>query len=71
VNHGSNGFEVNPLDENEITNRLREMANMDSTRRKMMGDSNAKIIEQWSPKRFSDGLLAAVEIATGTSAKGK
>jgi len=60
---GINGFGFDPDNSQQLTNLMLKMsaANFD---RQQMGDAAFQHIQNYSPKRFADGLAKAVEFAT-------
>ena len=63
VEEGVNGWTVDPLDVAAITARLTELA-APATDRVAMGLAGARIVADYGPARFGDGLAAAIERAT-------
>ena len=60
---GINGFGFDPDNSQQLTNLMLKMsaANFD---RQRMGDAAFQHIQNYSPKRFADGLAKAIEYAT-------
>lgn len=63
VEEGVNGWTVDPLDVAAITARLKELA-APATDRAAMGLSGARIVANYGPDRFGEGLAAAIARAT-------
>jgi glycosyltransferase involved in cell wall biosynthesis len=59
VQHGENGFLVDPTDSNDLADRLRDMAS-DGDRRKHMGHRSLQIIADWGLERFASGFMDCV-----------
>ena len=59
VDEGVNGWTVDPLDVAAITARLTELA-APNTDRVAMGIAGARIVADYGPGRFGDGLAAAI-----------
>jgi glycosyltransferase involved in cell wall biosynthesis len=62
VQPGYNGFLFDPFDVDELAQRLIEVA-ADPAWREAMGRESLKVIAEWSPERFADGLLQAARVA--------
>jgi glycosyltransferase involved in cell wall biosynthesis len=66
VHEGENGFTFNPLDVNEMAQMMRKVSAADFPPKKFR-QSSLKIISQWGPERFAQGVLRAVESAMAKS----
>jgi glycosyltransferase involved in cell wall biosynthesis len=62
VHRGRNGFVFDPLNVEELSARLTEIASVHCDRR-AMGQCGRQIISQWGPDRYADGLSQAVGLA--------
>jgi glycosyltransferase involved in cell wall biosynthesis len=67
VRDGRNGFTFDPCDVEALATLLSKVADMTSEERSEMGGASRKIISQWEPGRFADGLKRAVDCALLTS----
>ena len=63
VQHGDNGFLVNPNDIEGMAHALRQMMIMDEARRETMGATSRKIVANWGTERFANGLREASRAA--------
>ncbi|MDH7974648.1 glycosyltransferase family 4 protein [Sphingomonas sp. AR_OL41] len=64
VDHGVNGWTVDPLDDADIAQRLIDLA-APATDRDAMGAAASRIVADFGPARFGAGVAAAVERARG------
>jgi len=62
VEHGANGWLVDPLDTADIAGRLADLAASETDRAAMAARGQA-IVANYGPDRFGDGLAAAVRVA--------
>ena len=63
VEEGINGFTFDPDDQEQLANRLLEVASLSSDRRQGLGDAGRRIVANFGPERFADGLTHAAEKA--------
>ena len=63
VQTGVNGFTFDPCDVDELAGLMQRVAAMTDERRLAMGRASQRIIADWGPERFADGLMQAVEAA--------
>jgi glycosyltransferase involved in cell wall biosynthesis len=63
VEHGVNGFTFDPYDIDALGGLIRRVAAMTHERRRAMGRASQRIIADWGPERFADGLMEAVRAA--------
>lgn len=63
VRDGVNGFAFDPCNVADLAELMRRVAVMPDERRQAMGRAGQRIIRDWGPERFADGLLKAVEVA--------
>jgi 1,2-diacylglycerol 3-alpha-glucosyltransferase len=63
VKHGANGFTFDPYDLDELAGLMRRVAAMTDEQRLAMGRAGQRIIADWGPERFADGLMKAVDVA--------
>jgi glycosyltransferase involved in cell wall biosynthesis len=63
VKDGINGFTFDPGDQEQLTSRLLEMASFSQERREELGKAGSRIVAEFGPERFADGLLRAAESA--------
>jgi glycosyltransferase involved in cell wall biosynthesis len=61
VQNGVNGFVFDPFD--IISRLLLEISSMDNDIRQKMGNESLRIIKEWGPERFANGLYEAVRCA--------
>jgi glycosyltransferase involved in cell wall biosynthesis len=59
---GVNGYKINPLDLNMITNKIETLA-WQGVRCGTMGSAAREAVSAWGPARFAEGLVQAGEIA--------
>jgi glycosyltransferase involved in cell wall biosynthesis len=64
VRDGVNGFTFDPCDVEELAGLMRRLAAMTDGQRQALGRAGQRIIADWGPERFADGLMQAVRIAT-------
>jgi glycosyltransferase involved in cell wall biosynthesis len=65
VRDGVNGFTFNPLDVEEIAQKMLRLTNSPALL-PALGQASREIIAQWSPQRFADGLTQALALASST-----
>ena len=63
VRNGVNGFTFDPEDVEELAGLMQRMAAMRDGQRVAMARAGQRIIADWGPQRFADGLLQAVRAA--------
>jgi glycosyltransferase involved in cell wall biosynthesis len=63
VEHGVNGFTFDPYDVPALADLMQRVAAMTDERRAAMGAAGQRIIADWGPERFADGLMKAVQVA--------
>jgi glycosyltransferase involved in cell wall biosynthesis len=63
VQDGGNGFTFDPYDVEELAGLMQRVAAMSDERRRAMGRASERIIADWGPERFADGLMQAVRVA--------
>jgi 1,2-diacylglycerol 3-alpha-glucosyltransferase len=63
VKNGSNGFTFDPCDVEELAGLMHRVAAMTDAQRDAIGEAGRRIIAEWGPERFADGLMRAVEAA--------
>jgi len=63
VEEGINGFTFDPDDQEQLANRLLEMASLSSDGRQGLGDAGRRIVANFGLERFADGLTHAAEKA--------
>ena len=64
-----NGFTFDPLDEQDLVERLLQMAAFSDDERKNLSDASYRIASNFAPERFGEGLEHAVSVAIGASQK--
>ena len=62
---GTTGARFDPLDIEEMTQKLIWMTQLTTEERQSMGKRAAKVVEEWGPDRFAKGMLDALELAAG------
>jgi glycosyltransferase involved in cell wall biosynthesis len=62
VRDGGNGFTFDPLDVRRLADVMVEVASAGCDRA-AMGEASRRIIADWGPERFADGLMRAVAVA--------
>jgi glycosyltransferase involved in cell wall biosynthesis len=63
VQDGVNGFSFDPYDVEALAGLMQRVAALADDRRLAMGEAGRRIIADWGPERFADGLMQAVEVA--------
>jgi glycosyltransferase involved in cell wall biosynthesis len=63
VENGINGLAFDPDDIQALAALMRRVAAMTDERRAAMGRAGQRIIADWGPERFADGLMQAVQLA--------
>jgi glycosyltransferase involved in cell wall biosynthesis len=63
VQDGVNGFSFDPYDVEALASLMQRVAAMADEQRRTMGEAGRRIIADWGPERFADGLMQAVEVA--------
>jgi glycosyltransferase involved in cell wall biosynthesis len=63
VQDGVNGFTFDPYDVDELARLMQRVAAMTDGQRHAMGAVGRRIIADWGPERFAEGLMKAVEAA--------
>jgi 1,2-diacylglycerol 3-alpha-glucosyltransferase len=63
VQDGVNGFTFDPYDVDELASLMQRIAAMTDEQRHAMGRAGQRIIADWGPERFADGLMQAVQVA--------
>ena len=63
VEVGVNGFTFDPCDVEELAGLMQRVAAMSDGQRDAMGRAGQRIIADWGPERFADGLMQAVQAA--------
>jgi 1,2-diacylglycerol 3-alpha-glucosyltransferase len=58
-----NGFTFDPFDEQELVERLSQMASLSDDERKSLSDASYGISANFAPKRFGEGLEQAARLA--------
>ena len=58
-----NGFTFDPFDEQELVERLSQMASLSDDERKSLSDASYEISATFAPKRFGEGLEQAARLA--------
>src|SRR5262249_24131879 len=64
-----NGFTFGPFDEQELVERLLQMASLSTDERKSLSDASYRILANFAPQCFGEGLEQAVTIAAKRSKK--
>jgi 1,2-diacylglycerol 3-alpha-glucosyltransferase len=67
---GTTGARFNPLDIDEITNKLTWMAGLSESNRRAMGLRAAEIVSTLGPDRFARGAIQALEFARAQPRRG-
>jgi 1,2-diacylglycerol 3-alpha-glucosyltransferase len=63
VQDGVNGFTFDPCDVEELAGLMHQVAAMPDGQRDEMAEAGHRIIADWGPERFADGLVQAVQVA--------
>lgn len=68
VQEGVNGFTFDPFDVEAMAQAMLQLASLPSQRREKMGQASGRIIADWGPERFGEGLrqAAAKALETGS-----
>ncbi len=61
VRDGLNGYTFDPNDQTELTRLMCRMSEMDAESRTAMGDASRRIVADWGPDRFAEGLVQAID----------
>ena len=70
VREGENGFTFGPCDIEKLADLMRLISCLDREARLRMGAESRRIISQWSPRRFADGVADAASRAVKAPAYG-
>jgi len=70
VEHGCNGFIFDPLDTQEMSQKMLKVATMSELQRHDMSIHSLKKINEWSPERFANSLKNCISIATKAGKRG-
>jgi glycosyltransferase involved in cell wall biosynthesis len=62
---GTTGARFDPLDIEEMIQKLTWMTQLTTEERQSMGQRAAEVVEEWGPDRFAEGMLEALELAAG------
>jgi len=65
-----NGFTFDPFDEQELVERLSQMASLSDDERKSLSDASYRISANFAPERFGEGLEQAARLALNRPRKG-
>ena len=68
VEDGVNGFTFDPYDVEALAGLMQRVAAMTDERRAAMGRAGQRIIADWGPERFADGLMQAVRSGAAPAA---
>lgn len=60
----STGAQFNPLDIEEMCQKLTWLSSLPENERRSMGERAAKTVSSWGPDRFAQGTLEALDLAT-------
>ena len=63
VREGENGFLVDPYDIADITAKMRQLMTLPPEKRAAMGRASQRIVANWGPERFAEGLAEACRAA--------
>jgi 1,2-diacylglycerol 3-alpha-glucosyltransferase len=63
VENGRNGFTFDPARTEEIARVMTEITRLSPEELATMGEASERIIQQWGPERFANGLIEAAEVA--------
>jgi glycosyltransferase involved in cell wall biosynthesis len=63
VREGKNGYTFNPHDLAALTERMLQMSSLEQLERVRFADESRRIVGEFGPARFADGLEQAAEIA--------
>lgn len=66
VKKGINGQTFSPNQRSEITAALKWLASLNADELQTAGKTSAQIVDQWSPKKFAEGLIHATAAAKKT-----
>src|SRR5207247_37203 len=65
-----NGFTFDPFDEQELVERLLQIASLSDDERKSLSDASYRISANFAPERFGEGLEQAARLALNRPRKG-
>jgi glycosyltransferase involved in cell wall biosynthesis len=65
-----NGFTFDPFNEQQLAERLLEMASLSDDERKSLGDASYRISSNFVPDRFGEGLEQATQLALNSPRRG-
>ena len=63
VREGVNGLTFDPSSVAELAGLMERVAAMTDGQRAAMGEAGRRIVADWGPERFANGLMQAVELA--------
>jgi glycosyltransferase involved in cell wall biosynthesis len=63
VEDGLNGFTFDPYDVDDLAGLMQRVAAMTDEQRHAMSHAGRRIVADWGPERFADGLMQAVQVA--------
>ena len=66
---GDNGFTFDPLNEDELTARLLDMASLSDDEQRRLGDASYRIAANVAPERFGEALEQAAQLVRSDSRK--
>jgi glycosyltransferase involved in cell wall biosynthesis len=63
VRDGVNGFAFDPCDVEELAGLMERVAAITDAQRRALAQAGQRIVAEWGPERFADGLMRAVQSA--------
>jgi 1,2-diacylglycerol 3-alpha-glucosyltransferase len=63
VREGKNGFTFDPYNIEQLVQLMQQMSALEPKTRKAMGQESERIVADWGPRRFADGLNGAAQRA--------
>ncbi len=63
VENGRNGFTFDPCDKEKLARLMQQMAAMSPEARQAMGGESERLVAEWGPRRFAEGLQLAARKA--------
>ena len=69
VKEGENGWTVDPFDEAALAEKFHKVALLPETERAALGAASCRIIANWGPAKFAEGLRTAAEKALASPAR--
>lgn len=69
VRNGINGFAFDPYDVEALTAAMTQLSSLSATEREAMSQASRKLVSEWGPERFGQGMKLAVQRAVKSPRK--